>query len=394
MSSMRRLVVSVCLLPALVMFAGCAVGVPKSPTNVTASGATLHADVSSNVGGPVTYWFDYGTSAGYASQTPERTVGLDPNETEAVSEPIAGLSANTVYHWRVCVQDTEEDPARTVCGSDQTFEGRTVACGETITRSTWVLNDLTASGCTVTIGAANITLNLNDHSLVRIENPGFDGVMIENGAARGVFLADAASNVVRDLTVTGSGSANAIQVLGDSAGTRIADNRATAVGIALNVNASGLQVLRNVVSGIGLTSGDKEGPLLVLGDDNLIQGNNARLTNVDGVGTGVGEGSLLVYGDRNKILDNTANDSVLYGIVVGSQAADTLVRGNTADSNGQEFTFGDGIRVQSGSTSLGDNTANSNAGYGINAATGVTDLGGNSASGNGNAAQCQNVACS
>ena len=49
--------------------------------------------------------------------------------------------------------------------------------------------------------------------------------------------------------------------------------------------------------------------------------------------------------------------------------------------------------MESASTSIGDNSANLNAGLGISAIAGVTDLGGNSANGNGNSLQCQNVFC-
>ena len=107
----------------------------------------------------------------------------------------------------------------------------------------------------------------------------------------------------------------------------------------------------------------------------------------------MGRGALIVIGDRNQILGNTANDSVLNGIVIEPQAANTQVRGNLANNNGHEFSFGDGILVESASTSIGGNTANSNAGLGISAVSGVTDLGGNTASGNGNPLQCQNVFC-
>ena len=70
------------------------------------------------------------------------------------------------------------------------------------------------------------------------------------------------------------------------------------------------------------------------------------------------------------------------------------MRGNTANSNGQEFLSGDGIRVLSPSTVIGGNTTNSNYGHGINAVAGVRDHGGNTAIGNGNPVQCVNVFCS
>ena len=72
----------------------------------------------------------------------------------------------------------------------------------------------------------------------------------------------------------------------------------------------------------------------------------------------------------------------------------TLI-GNTANDNGHEFSFGNGITIEGTGTgtSLGDNTANDNEQLGISAPAGVTDLGGNRASGNGTAAQCTGVVC-
>jgi parallel beta-helix repeat protein len=389
----RRLL-SLAALAGVCLVSGCAIGVPKEPTHITATAATLNAQVSTSFGGPVTYWFKYGTTTSYGAETAHRTIDLAQNSGAPVSEPVSGLNANTKYHWQVCSQDGEEDPPRVNCSSDESFEGRNVSCGETITRSIHVTNDPgTCSGAGLIIGADNITLDLNGHTIgggIR-NSGGFDGVTIENGTVHGVALTDAASNRVRDLTVNG-GNSDGIVVSGASTNTLIADNQATSIRIALLISASSVDVERNVVSGLGLTQSDKIGPLVVVGDDNRVAGNTAKLTHIDGVGTGVGRGSIVVSGDRNQILGNTASDSVLNGIVVELQAADTLVRDNLADSNGQEFSFGDGILVESASTSLGANSANANAGYGINATAGVTDLGGNTASGNGTA-QCRNVVC-
>ena len=114
-----------------------------------------------------------------------------------MSEQIGGLVYDTPRHWRICTQDT---PSRTVCSRDQSFEVGAVDCAETITRNTWVGHDV-AAHCKIFIGADNITLNLNEHIVGTIENPGFDNVTIENGATKGIFLTDAADNVVRDVVL-------------------------------------------------------------------------------------------------------------------------------------------------------------------------------------------------
>jgi hypothetical protein len=101
-----------------------------------------------------------------------------------------------------------------------------------------------------------------------------------------------------------------------------------------------------------------------------------------------------VSGDRNLLLRNITNDGLLEGIVVDAAASDSVLIGNTANRNGLEFSFGDGISVEGTSPiSLGANTANGNAQLGISAPAGATDLGGNHAQGNGDVRQCTGVVC-
>ena len=101
--------------------AGCAVGDPKQTTYVTDLSATLNADVYSSVSGDTTYWWRYGETTGYGTETPHRTVAIADSAAHPVSEPIQGLVASTTYHFQLCVQDEEESPPRTVCSTDRTF---------------------------------------------------------------------------------------------------------------------------------------------------------------------------------------------------------------------------------------------------------------------------------
>jgi Tol biopolymer transport system component len=101
--------------------AGCAVGDPKPTTYVTDLSATLNADVYSSVAGDTEYWWRYGETTAYGTETPHRTIAIADSAAHPVSEPIQGLSASTTYHFQLCVQDEGEDPPRAVCQSDRTF---------------------------------------------------------------------------------------------------------------------------------------------------------------------------------------------------------------------------------------------------------------------------------
>ena len=288
-----------------------------------------------------------------------------------------------------------------------------VRCGATITADTTLDSDLTdCPSDAIVIGADNITLNLNGHTVdgelahgsgSGIENPGFDGVTIENGTlqefhAPAVLLTDAAANHVRALTVGNTIDTpiantidSAIEVRGDSPNTLIEDNRLSSLTTALEVEASNVRVERNAVTGRG-SGGGAGGALVVGGSDNRIEANNVLLAE-QFAGGEPSRGALVVFGTRNQIVGNTVSDSQMEGIVVIFTATDTLVRGNLAERNGQGFDFGNGITVESASTTLASNSANFNADLGIRAPAGATDLGGNRAQGNGDPAQCAGVKC-
>jgi TolB protein len=118
---MKRRRPALALLLVALAASGCAVGVPLDPTYVTDTSVTLNGDVRSSVAGDTTYRFDWGETAAYGETTPQRTIAIDDDDAHPVSEPIAGLTADTEYHFRLCVQDGEEDPPRDICSKDQVF---------------------------------------------------------------------------------------------------------------------------------------------------------------------------------------------------------------------------------------------------------------------------------
>ncbi len=117
--TMRRRLALILALAGLAA-SGCAVANPKPATLVTGAGATLNGDVHSNLAGNTQYWWRFGTTAGYGSETPHRTIAISDNQAHPVSEPLSGLSPSTTYHVQMCAQDGESPP-RAVCSKDGTF---------------------------------------------------------------------------------------------------------------------------------------------------------------------------------------------------------------------------------------------------------------------------------
>jgi alpha-tubulin suppressor-like RCC1 family protein len=107
--------------PAAILLSACAVGEPTPATRVGGTGATLNGTVQSSVRGPTDYWFRFGETTAYGSDTAHRTIDIEDDAKHPVSEPITGLSPSTTYHWQMCVRDGEEDPPRIICSKDQTL---------------------------------------------------------------------------------------------------------------------------------------------------------------------------------------------------------------------------------------------------------------------------------
>lgn len=89
--------------------------VTGSATNVSGSSATLNGTIEPN-GQQASYYFQYGTSTAYGSQTVTSSAG-DGESPISVSAAISGLQGGQTYHFRLVATDTEGS----VAGADATF---------------------------------------------------------------------------------------------------------------------------------------------------------------------------------------------------------------------------------------------------------------------------------
>lgn len=238
----------------------------------------------------------------------------------------------------------------------------TVSCGQTLTTSTTVSNDLTnCPGDGLVIGAAGITLDLNGHTIdgafsgTGIRNDSFPNVTISNGAVtafnRGIDLGDpAASNHLQAVSV----SANVLQgIHATGPDTSITDTAAFDNGsFGIRIGGEGSRV-----------------------EDSTANNNDTFGIASDGANTTVSD---------NRALSNGAS-----GIALSPAAHGTQLTGNVANANDVH-----GLIVTDLTATLSKNSASFNTELGINAESGgITDAGGNVAKGNGSVHQCENVHC-
>jgi parallel beta-helix repeat protein len=404
--------------------AGCAVGQTGPPVFVSDSRATVGGRLVSDVGGEVEYWVQYGPSTAYGAQTPRETVIVERNVPRVVDLDIAELARSTRYHYRLCARDSQQTGGPG-CGADRSFTTQSFACGETVTTSVRLSDDITCSfelGPALVVGAAGIDINLAGHEIsvpmasgggatailnrdghaeVTIRNGSLDGAIRLEGASRNrirdvdaratgdaIHVEGGQSNEIRASAVTGR--ASGISVIGSDrvvvAGTKAVGTLAPGI----RVEADHARIARNhlpfpasqstVISGMELSGSDSR----VV--DNRITGNWAA------------GGIVLLEGARNVIAENEVSDIGVFpgqagerfgdGIFVAASTSGTLLRNSLVERNG-----GDGIEVRSQDARLRDNSAFDNGDLGIDAAAGVTDLGGNRARGNGDPLQCRNVFC-
>lgn len=99
----------------------------EAVSSLTVSSATLNASVNSNGANVSECEFEYGTSSSYGASVPCSALPGSGTSRVAVSASIAGLAANTEYHYRVSATNS----AGTSKGSDEAF--KTTAEAPTVT---------------------------------------------------------------------------------------------------------------------------------------------------------------------------------------------------------------------------------------------------------------------
>lgn len=327
-----------------------------------------------------------------------------------------------------------------------------VTCGQVITQDTKLDSDLLdCPGHGIVIGADNITLDLNGHTIdgfqrdwpfdFGIDNTaGHVGVTIRNGTVRefdtGVALDGAINNHVEALTVSTTISGAGISILNGSNSNRIEKNALSGNGSGTYLQWSEFNVIaQNSVTGNdvafslfgshfnlfekNLVSQNSRGFYLLESDGNRMTQNTVidhsaggfgiydhsddnvierNLVSNNGFGISLSDTYRRPGARRNLILKNDVYDNTFNGIFLQGPsndpefpspgATETIVEGNCVDGNGD-----DGIDVRNPTNTLTKNRVNNNADLGIEAVPDVTDGGGNRAYGNGNLLQCLNVAC-
>ncbi len=244
--------------------------------------------------------------------------------------------------------------------------GAVLSCGQTITQSTVLDNDLT--GCTnngIVIGADNITLDLNGHTVTGtaatgdkagVALVGRSGVTVKNGTVRafdvGVVIEGGSGNTVQGVQAIGNISfettpnrrgGDGIAIL-SSRNNRIVNNSAVNNG-----PYSGIGIYSDVDSAHPRATGGVSSGNVV--DGNLVQGNiQARtpnnVVNNDNIGIRLEPGNT-----GNLIANNRVDGNGLDGITLFVRNTFTTVRNNQVTNNGfyrQTARRGNGIGLQIG----------------------------------------------
>src|SRR4051794_33337006 len=120
---MKRFLVLSVVLAALVATVGTATSIAGAPvkpntlpaSNVTSTSATLNGHVFPDQSVTTYYYFQYGTTDQYGTQTP--TDGPVNGTDKDVHTDVTGLAPSTTYHYRVAAANTDG----TTYGDDMTF---------------------------------------------------------------------------------------------------------------------------------------------------------------------------------------------------------------------------------------------------------------------------------
>ena len=287
----------------------------------------------------------------------------------------------------------DDSPARYAWTITSAPVATTVFCGQTITRSILVRNDLT--DCVdngLVIGADQITVDLNGHTIdgkglgAGIRNDGYDKVAITNSAVEdeasledfdyGVMLnTGAANNTVESLTLERNQEAgvslgttpppapNAPQDPLPSGTSGVNGN--TIQNNAISANEAGIWVTNgakdNVIRDNELGSNGKEGIWIERSTNNKVENNEI---------TGSSNGAVILRGSNdNTVADNTMSENGA-GVTIGDTEVPPVgipSTGNRVERNTVSETGGDALELdESHENELIDNVVQGSNGSGIN----------------------------
>jgi hypothetical protein len=283
------------------------------------------------------------------------------------------------------------------------------ACGDVVVTDVVLEADLVGCSTGIVVGADNITVDLNGHTIdgqstltgVGVEAVGRSGVRVVNGRIRsfglGVFLLDTTESAVRQLVVRDTNigisvsgvSGHSNRVVGNDVArsnqgilffapsTLVAENRvAEASGVGIRCRGSGrIEDNRVVRSGTGIE-------LLFCAAD--VVGNDA----VDNAGVGI-----LRIRSEGLTAKNRANSNGGSGI--SSDDSHGLFTRNVTNHNaGHGLSIVDSVETHGPLHTVDDHVANANGGLGITSnVLGVVTTGKLRAHANGDPRQCVNIAC-
>jgi parallel beta-helix repeat protein len=288
-----------------------------------------------------------------------------------------------------------------------------VQCGDTIAQYTVLDSDVV---CTdqdpvgLVIGANDVKLRLDGHTIQGAGAPGSDGIADDGTARSGVIIKG------------GAGGA----ITGFEDGVDLDVSNGTIMKLAVDATAVGISARGddNFIWGnsVDMTGGAGFAAIEALGDDTFVWGNV-----VTGSATSLDDG-IVVHGNNPEIVYNSVDGCAFDGVIATTYTAGMVARNTVTNC---EFGFnpsGTGLRLQANSASgnfigividdpaafvrrntandngavgilivqagatVRGNTANNNAEIGIDAPVGTIDKGENTATGNGTT-DCLVVVC-
>ena len=267
-----------------------------------------------------------------------------------------------------------------VLGAAQAKGGTPIStCGQTVTTSAVLTQDLACTGDGIVVGAEGVTIDLKGF-VIRgdrgsgdwgIDNSaGHDKLTVKNGVLRnferGVYAGSGADKTSISNVIASGNSGYGIYVVGDSASVK----SVTASGNSTGVYLEGDQASVKRTTAAGNTSYGI-----------YLYGPSASIQSSIAVGNGRG---IYVYGDSASVKGSTASGNTLYpsvsvGIHVDGNAAS--IKSSTASGNAAEgiYVWGDEASIQS-STAIG------NYDHGIQIHGDAAKVKGNQTDGNGFAA--------